>query len=298
MKADIKLGYACNNNCLHCVISGQKKDAQKAYGKYDRTTEEFKKELDSAKAKGCDLIVLTGGEPTIRKDIVEIIRYATKIGMKAGMQTNGRAFSIDKFAWMFKDLDVKSYTIALHGPREVHERITRAKNSFDQTVKGIKNLIRMGKRVNGKIVLSKINMEYLTDIFKIFESLGVKRGNVAFPHAQGNAWDNFHEVVPKYSELKKHLDKAIKYLDETGMKYDFEAIPPCIIEREELCADLGKEGALMNQFDGKGERSWTEVRQQAKKKFVECGDCKYDAVCEGVWQEYPAKYGDKEFVAQ
>ena len=68
-RVDIKTGFHCNNNCLFCVQAHKKK-----FG--NRTTEEIKKDLTAAKESGCEEVVFTGGEVTIRDDLLELISFA------------------------------------------------------------------------------------------------------------------------------------------------------------------------------------------------------------------------------
>ena len=74
--ADIKVGYSCNNDCIHCVIAGKRRDIIRSSKKPDRTTEEVFEEIRQAKKNGVSRVVLTGGEITIRSDVFDIVRFA------------------------------------------------------------------------------------------------------------------------------------------------------------------------------------------------------------------------------
>ena len=302
--ADIKLGYSCNNNCLHCVITDQKKFALKTRGNQDRTTEEYKKELYNSRINGCTSVTFTGGEPTLRKDLIKLLNYAKKIGFKINMQTNGRMFYYMDFAKKFTSFNI-NYIIAIHGStKEIHEEITRAKNSFNQTIEGIKNLIKLNQKVNGKVVISKINMKDLPNIAILFTKLGIKSMNFAFPHAQGSAWDNFDIIVPKYTEVKPFVHKTIKKIEKYNKKnksnvwIDFEAIPFCFMKGFEKNISelkyLKNKNFELKQLDNKT-LDWDIIRKEIKTKFPQCKKCKYNSICEGPWEEYPKKYGSNEF---
>ena len=89
---NVKIDYAlweltqrCNLTCLHCRASATPKTTEKdiLVGK------SIKKVIDQlAKAK-CSVLALTGGEPLLRKDIVSIVKYASKNGIKTRIQSNG-----------------------------------------------------------------------------------------------------------------------------------------------------------------------------------------------------------------
>ena len=92
MRADIKLGYSCNDDCIHCVVSRLRKEAIKK-NKLDLNFEEYKKEIDNLKKENFTEITVTGGEPTIRNDFIKIIEYIKKNNFKIDLQTNGRRLS-------------------------------------------------------------------------------------------------------------------------------------------------------------------------------------------------------------
>ena len=76
MYTDIKTGFTCNNSCIHCVIAPIRDDLQNNQKELDSPTDEVKRFIDEAVARGSDTVVLTGGEVTIRKDFSEIVEYA------------------------------------------------------------------------------------------------------------------------------------------------------------------------------------------------------------------------------
>lgn len=303
--SDIKIGYSCNNNCMHCVIEEQKKWALENKGREYRTTEEYKKEILDSKKKGATHICVTGGEPTIRKDLFEILDFIKSLGLGIDMQTNGRMFFYNEFAKRFSAYDI-SFVIAVHGPNEeIHDSVTRSKNSFEQTTTGIKNLTKFNKRVYGKVVISKLNRDHLVDIVKLFQSLGVKGINLAFPHALGNARKYFNSVIPSYDSIKSEILNAIYYVEKFNkenqnnkLSVDFETIPFCIIgkNREKYSSDLAWMNKEVELKQMNCSCDWKIRRRRNKQKFESCKDCCYDDVCEGPWKEYAEHFGDREFV--
>jgi len=302
--ADIKLGYSCNNDCIHCVVADQRERAIKTRGSQDLTTEEYKRELYDSRTRGCGAIVFTGGEPTIRKDLIDLLNYARSIGFYIAMQTNGRMFCYEKYARWLAPLQIE-YAVALHAPiREIHDSITRRKGSFNQTVQGIKNLIAFGQSIWGKTVISKKNFALLPELVNFYINLGIKNINIAFPHAQGNAWKYFDDVVPRYSDIVKFVFESIDFCEnhnkQNGDNVDlsFEAIPYCFIQgHERYVAELlllNKKYSESKQLDGK-RKNWETVRKDIKSKFPQCKSCIYDKICEGPWKEYAYRYGSEEF---
>lgn len=302
--ADIKMGYSCNNNCIHCVVADQKESALKLRGNYDRSTEEYKNELYNSRIDGFDVVVFTGGEPTIRKDIKELLDYAKNLRFIINMQTNGRMFFYEKFAKKLSKLDI-IYTVALHGDDDgLHDSITRAKGSFVQTIKGIKNLISLNQTVHGKVVISKKNYKKLKEILELFIDLGINHVNMTFPHGDGNARKYFFDVVPKYSEIRYSVEKVINFVEKYNKEnykhlyVDFEAIPFCFLNgNHEYVSELNfidEENSELKQLNIYS-KNWEILRKKNKKKFLKCNLCKMDSVCEGPWCEYSKYYGESEF---
>ncbi len=302
---DIKFGYSCNNNCIHCVVAGHKERLRKEGKPFDRTTEEIKKHLREAKELGANSVVFTGGEVTIRKDFFELLEFAKNLGLGIGLQTNGRTFYLKKFAK--KTLEIAPgmhFEIAIHSDKkDKHDKITRTEGSFDQTLLGIKNLVSLGAgSLNFKVVISRLNFKDLPEIVKLAKSFGVKQVDIAFPHGMGNALKYWKDIVPHYIEIKDFVRTAAKFGNENGIKVTYEAIPFCFLQGYEntvselhyLKQYLEGKTSLLRQI-GDPEMDWQKDRILIKSKAKQCKDCRYFNICEGVWREYIELYGSSEF---
>ncbi len=301
-KTDIKLGYACNNDCVHCVIADFKDILFKKGSSENLTTEQYIEEMAESRQKGADNIVFTGGEPTIRHDLIPLLMKAREMGYRIQIQSNGRRFSEPDFAQSVARCGIGSYCIALHAHNaEIHDSITRRKGSFVETEEGIKNLIDLNQNVTGKFVISKYNIDYLKETAQLFVELGMTHVSVTFPHGCGNARKFFQEVVPRYTDLAPSLYHTLQYLEERNIIIDTEAIPFCfMIGFERYVQDLTyspQDSTELKQLGIERTIDWEEERKKIKKKFEVCKSCRYDCLCEGPWKEYPEQYGDLEFVA-
>lgn len=297
--ADIKVGYDCNNNCKHCVIAEQRRGALRKRGNENRTTEECMKEILNSKLNGKDVIVITGGEPTIRKDIIDIVKYAKSLGLVICMQTNGRKLRDEKFAEEVAKY-VDYFTIALHGEQaSTHDVITCVRGSFDETLEGMKTLVKFTNNVFIKVVISNYNYKELKGILNIAKTIGVKETNIAFPHANGNAAQYFNEVVPYYKDIKFYVEECIKFAEENNILVEFESILPCIFQEQhnvKYFADFKyrSQNAELKQLDS-DTLNWDEVRKNLKRKSEICEECIYTPICEGYWMEYVEERGFDEF---
>ncbi|MBU1102910.1 radical SAM protein [Patescibacteria group bacterium] len=291
-KADIKTGFLCNNNCRFCVQG----DEKKKYG--NRSTPEIKKILKEA-ARDCQTIVFTGGEPTIRGDIVELIKYAKGLKFKTiQIQSNGRMFASRDFCQKIIKADANEFALALHGHiPQLHDYLTGSPGSFQQTCLGIKNLKSLGQPILMNTVVVKSNYRHLPEIAKLLVGLEVEQFQFAFVHALGSAWQNFDSAVPRLSLVIPYLKKALNIGRHFKKKVMTEAIPYCFLAGYEDCVSE-KIMPPMKIFELDYVISdFTEARvKKGKLKGPNCPKCKYFKICEGPWKEYPQKFGWEEFV--
>lgn len=297
---DLKVGYSCNDACLHCVVDDFRDALRHKSQNQDKTLQEIKAEMENARSRG-DRLVVTGGEPTIRPDFVEIIRYARELGYSVIVQTNGRRLSNPKLVDELAHFDKVSYCIALHGPQAaIHDAITQRPGSFDETVQGFKNLYQRGLPYTNKIVLSRLNYQVLPELCQFIIDLPATAVNIAFPHAQGRARKLWDQVVPRYEDVAPYVHRALGILIRAGIGASTESMPFCLMEGYEPCvAEMYQQLSdyvEINQYGSdSGIQNWSVVRRQIKSKFRQCLYCRFNAVCEGPWNEYPQVQGVAEF---
>ncbi|QNU66188.1 radical SAM protein [Ruminiclostridium herbifermentans] len=302
---DLKVGYSCNNQCAHCIIELNKNQLKQIKKPLDRTTSECMQEIDESykmfenSAEKYHEIVITGGEATIRPDFINLCDYIMNKGInRIQLQTNGRKLSDMNFAKKLVSCYPIFFTIALHGPNsDIHDKVTRKAGSFDETVKGIENIVSLGGNIIGKIVLSKINFSYLKETVMLFESLGVKRINIAFPHS-GIRDERFFNYVPTYKSIRDSVVETLNYAKEHFMDVDTETVPFCFLEGyEEFVAELrAKNYKMIGDPVNQPKFDWKKLRIEIKSKADICKECLMNMLCEGVWEEYISNYGQEEFV--
>jgi len=295
MRLDLKVGFSCNNNCVFCAQAHKRPLG-------DRTTGELKKELEVAGGEGCDEVVLTGGEPTVRKDIAQLISHARSLGYGlVQIQSNGRMFSYRGYVERMVKAGATEFSPAIHGPDSVtHDRQTRVAGSFGQTLQGIKNLKRLKQRVITNTVVTKFNCSRLPEMARMLVSLGVDQFQFAFVHPVGNAWKNFQAVVPRKSDAAPFIREALDIAKEAGYRPGdvmVEAFPFCFMEGyEQFCSEMFIPPAQVRDAQGVTPHFEEWRKSQGKVKFSQCEKCRFNLVCEGPWREYPQKYGSGEFV--
>jgi len=294
-RIDLKVGFKCNNNCIFCAQAHKRLLGNK-------TTEELKEDLKNGIKEGCDEVVFTGGEPTVREDIIELVRYASNLGYKLiQIQTNGRMLSYKGFAKRMVEAGATEFSPSLHGHnKEIHDSQTRCPKSFDQTVQAIKNLVELRVPVLTNSVITKFNYKYLPELAELLIKLKVDQFQLAFVHPVGNAQKYFGKVVPRMDNVSPHIKKALKIAENNGYepgKAMVEAFPPCLMKGyEDFCSELymPRHNRVMDlDQDIEDFEKWR--KESGKRKFLQCKKCKFNSICEGPWREYPEKFGSKEF---
>ncbi len=291
-RIDIKTGWKCNNMCVFCV-QGKKRDQ---FGNH--TTEEVKALLREA-IRDSDSIVFTGGEVTIRPDLLEVVAYARELGFSSiQIQTNGRMMAYKKVCEDLIAAGATEFSPALHGhTEELHDSLTHAKGSFRQTVRAIRNLKELGQYVLTNSVITRSNYRTLPELAQLLVALGVDQFQLAFVHPLGTAMDHFDAVVPRHSLCEPYVKKALDIGLQAGRRVMTEAIPYCFMSGYELYV---AERVIPRTKIMEGHLTiadYTEHRlTEGKVHGPRCPECAFAKVCEGPWREYPEHYGWDEFV--
>lgn len=300
----LPVGYSCNNNCLHCPYKNKRR--------LNRTTEEYM-ELLRVNRKKKNLLIISGGEPTIRRDIFELISYARRLSYEwIQFKSNGRLFKHKNFTdniikaiqknpvsqdyrnsdnplgYNFGNLGIFEFVIKLNGhTKELHDSITKSAGSFEQTIQGIKNIIELKQNVVINIEITKENYKFLPKISKYASSLGVNQIEFDFPMKNMS-------MAPKLSDLMPIINKTLGQ-----SKINITAnIPYCNIrEYEWRHSEIYypyDQHEMYEIIDFDGAYSYYDIQIKNKTKGKKCYSCIYDPICSGFWKRYIEMYGDEE----
>ncbi|MDH5451356.1 MAG: radical SAM protein, partial [Candidatus Bathyarchaeota archaeon] len=153
-RLDLALTYRCNNSCVHCY-SG------KATASRELSTEEWKRVVNRAFDLGIPQILFTGGEPTLREDLTDIIRHAEAVGLVTGLVTNGRQLEDSGYVRKLFEagLDYAQVTLESHKP-EIHDAITKVPGSWNESVAGIRNLLETSIYTSVNATLNQQNLKH------------------------------------------------------------------------------------------------------------------------------------------
>jgi len=202
----IETNYYCNSRCSFCE---RWKEPVKDY----LSLEDYKRLFEEIKGK-VRRIVLTGGEPLLRKDIFEIAKEAKKTGAKIELCSNG--LLVKYLADKIKDSGIDHVMISLesHIP-EIHDKLRGIQGSWKKAVEGIKELKKLGVSVSTQCVITKENIKQINEWYDwVRKELGIIGLAQPLHDTPINLLKVNREEIKFTSEDKKIIEKELTKLEE------------------------------------------------------------------------------------
>jgi radical SAM protein with 4Fe4S-binding SPASM domain len=172
-RLDLALTYRCNNDCTHCY-NVEHPTLAKAGTEGELPTDDWKHILDKAWTLGIPHIIFTGGEPTLRDDLPDLIAHAEKNGQITGLNTNARRLSDERYVARLVESGLDHVQITLESSDQgVHDQMVRSKGAFQQTVKGIRNVLATPLYVMTNTTMLQTNVHSIPETLDFLAELGV-----------------------------------------------------------------------------------------------------------------------------
>jgi len=213
IRMDLALTFRCQNGCLHCYIGGPHETEE-------MSTESWKRVLDRMKDLGIFIATFTGGEPTLREDLPELIAHAQKIGIVTGLVTNGRRLKDGEFVATLEKagLDFAQVTLESNDPK-IHDQMTGSKASWQETIEGIKNLIPTTIYTTTNTTLTKLNAASFLETLDLLHRMGIRAFgcNGLIHSGKGPSFAEDNALEPQ--ELKSLLSKIQEKASHLGMSF-------------------------------------------------------------------------------
>jgi len=205
--------WHCNQKCVHCYAAGQTLSDEA-----ELSTEEWKQILDRCRSAGIPQVTFTGGEPTMREDLFELIRHARWFISR--LNTNGIRLSPEYCRELRKaELDSVQITFYSVDP-EVHNRLVGAAR-YEETLAGIKNALAAGLSVSINTPLCTLNRDYEKTL-ELLHGLGVIYVTCSGLITTGSAAGSESESLQlQGGDLEEILRRAVSYCHSNGMEIAF-----------------------------------------------------------------------------
>lgn len=178
----------------------------------DMTSEEAKKVLYMIKNSAeVPSVSFTGGEPTLRSDLCDLVAYATEIGLRVNLISNGTQLTED-YVKRLKNAGLKSAQISLEGgSAKIHDSLTQVQGSFEKTVRGVKLLQDADIHVHTNTTLNQVNVPHADELVEFIATLGTERFsmNLCIPTKATVAASlsvTYTDIVPAIEHIQKKAD--------------------------------------------------------------------------------------------
>ena len=299
-RMDLALTYRCQNDCPHCYV-----DRPKDFP--EMSTEQWKRVIDRCWKLGIPHLTFTGGEATLRPDLVELVQYAEDVGLITGLQTNGRKLRdrdyLDEL--LLAGLDHVQITLESHDPA-VHDRMVGVEGAWQETVAGIKTVVDADIYMMTNTTMTTENVDSIEETIAFAASLGVPTfgcnsliySGSAVAVGSGIREGELEPILERVKEATQvHHMRLIWYtptqyceLDPVGMEL---GIKGCTAARYNMCVEPNGDvipcqsyyTALGNILADPWEAIWDHelARYLRNRDFMmeKCYDCPDQVLCGG-----------------
>ncbi|MBQ3911737.1 MAG: radical SAM protein, partial [Lachnospiraceae bacterium] len=205
--------WNCNQCCVHCYAAGQSQSAEK-----ELSTEKWIEILDKLREIGVPQVTFTGGEPTMRDDLFELIDHARWFVSR--LNTNGIRLT-EEYCRKLYENEIDSVQITFYSSdKDIHNRLVGG-DHYDQTVAGIENAIKAGLNLSVNTPLCTLNRDYV-ETLKFLKSKGVMYVTCSGLITTGNALKDASESLQlSVKEISDILAAASDYAYANGMEISF-----------------------------------------------------------------------------
>jgi len=225
--SEIAVTYRCNLSCRFCYAGcGCRKDNDSTELSTGQVKEILRIRREEAEVPS---VSFTGGEPTLREDLPELIGYAKGLGMWTNLITNGTMITAAGAAG-FRSAGLDSAQVSIEaGNADLHDRIVQRDGAFRKTLDGLKNLKDAGIRVHTNTTISKLNRENLSEILDLVKAQGMEKFSMNLLMPQGSALTGLNELLVRYSEVGDLVLNVQARAQELGLEFMwYSPTPVCI----------------------------------------------------------------------
>ncbi len=292
----IMTGFVCNNNCLMCSVK------PKSSTNIPRNTLEIISDIEEGIKQKYNRIEFTGGEPTVRKDLLELVTKAHDVGFgEIAMSTNCRTLSHMEFLKSLYKQGLNRVTTTVYGfSPETHDVITRASGSFLQTIQGIKNLLSLGITTSVNTVVFNQTVDNLKETGNYLASIGVKHWTLLDLIPDGYVTDQYDKLSINPDRLKTmfiELEPVFaKFNTVSIMDFPYCLFPPKMMSNKKIVIFNAEGRSKMIKLVGYTPKRYHEKSNVYfdvhKIRSKKCRECAYYDGCGGSWISYFKRYND------
>lgn len=302
--------HKCNEDCLFCVRRGDEEPVEYL------NTKESKEEISKIAREDWQTLEFDGGEPTLRKDLPELIRHAKREGIEdICILTNAVALSNKNWAEKIVEAlesDIGepnfsySFSVSLHShKKKVSEYLTNSKETFEKTLQGIRNLIELGAEVSIYHIMTRQNYKDLPEFIDFLREKFPAINFIVFSfiYPAGAALNN-KQIFPQLSKLEPYLMETLQKCEREGINYNLSTcgtLPLCYLKGYEYITINQQRldrpenvGLLDSKKKARYKLATDEFHEKSKVKSKKCELCYLNSLCGGLWGVYADLFGVDE----
>ena len=270
----------CDLKCRHCGSDCKMKAASS-----DMPKEDFLHVLDSIAAKTDPhkvFVIISGGEPLMRRDIEECGRAIYEKGFPWGMVTNGLHLTPQRWQELLK-ASIHSMTISLDGLEEDHNWMRGNDQSFQMVSQAIDMLVATeGFLFDIVTCVNRRNYPKLDEIKEFLISKGVKRWRLftVFPVGRAALDPDMRLTNEEFRGVFDYI-KKVREEDQAGVTVGSVTADGSIAACASIRADYHQGNIYEDDFMEVWENRYAAYRQREWMRTGECANCKYFRYCQG-----------------
>ena len=291
----IALGYKCNHNCLNCPLSTY----DRLHGQLDPNV--IKKNIAALSSYTNNLhITISGGEPTLKPSFFEVLEILGKANANITILSNATKCKDEDFVMKIieslgTDYDLRRlrYITAIHSfNKEVHDKLTNAVGSFDETIKGLKNLDKNNFHITIKNIMNKVTAKDMKDTLKFlcnsfsnnmdFELCTTDYSGRCQKHAN-ELYINFEDLQPF---VEQSLDSYEKNKNNCGRNLEIIETPLCLVDPyywKYFKINSQKSLIYIAPNEESKDNISTNINYNCNTNYKECQECAVKEYCSGIW---------------
>ena len=289
VKALVKVGYACNEHCAFCHTQ----DVRHVQG----TTAEVDAKIRRAAALGHSMIVLSGGEPTIRPELLQWARLSASLGLDFGLVTNGLRLAYPALVEELLRLRLRYVYLSLHGgSARVHDRMVRTEGAFGPAMAAVELLhAHDSLDLTVNCVVTRHNLDHLVELVDAMRPYPRWRVKFSMVEPKGGGEHLMPQLVPRVSVVAARVREAIEHglVHNPGQAMLHGGLPLCLLPGHEHRYDDLRTHGFRTMVEI-GEPDLFPVDDGNKLQPPPCRGCALCGPCPGLFLAYHARHGHAE----
>jgi AdoMet-dependent heme synthase len=174
---------ACAYACVHCRANAQPKPAPD-----ELTGEEGFRLIDRLAEFGNPILVFTGGDPMMRRDLFELVAYATQKGLRCSLTPTATALPTQARLQKARDAGIRRIALSLDAPRaQVHDDFRQVEGSWERTLRILHNAQSVGLSAQVNTTVTRYNLDLLPEMVPFIESVQAVQWSLFFLVPTGRA---------------------------------------------------------------------------------------------------------------